>query len=143
MSVGLVVVLVVGAGAVVAAAVSALLHRSPWRAAAPGHPGTLETFRGRLAVGLSTLAVILGTVAAGLAPGGWLGSERGKPDQWPNNALTGLSERLGFQAWTLVPLTGLALAVVGLVGLVVCWAAAAPPAPDHGKPRAAPGTDLL
>lgn len=143
MDTAIIVGLIGAAGTVIAAVVSALLYRSRLGgvSAVPALPGTavnglirLNTFRARLAVGLSALALVIGLAAACLAPGGWLKPHGQKPSSWEITQLTALSERLGFQAWTLVPLTGLGLALVGAVGLTVGWAASAPLVTRHAEP---------
>lgn len=132
MDTAIITALIGAAGAVVAAVLSALVHPAGAEAAAgPAATGLARarrpgTFRGRLAVGLSALALVAGLSLACLARGGWFHQQPRGGDSWLHTPVTDLAEALGMRPVSLVPLAGLGLALVGGVGLVVGWAAAAP-----------------
>ena len=142
MQTAIIIALIGAAGTVVASVLSALVHRarvapaSSWAAvvAGPDSGRRLGTFRVRLAVGLSALALVVGFSLACRAQGGWFNQRSYPGDSWLMTPLTDLSEALGLRPVSLVPLTGLGLALVGAVGLVVGWSAAAPPEARRAEP---------
>lgn len=142
MQTAIIIALIGAAATVVASVLSALVHRarvapassSAAAVAGPDRGRRLGTFRVRLAVGLSALALVVGFSLACLAQGGWFNQRPHRGDSWLITPLTDLSEALGLRPVSLVPLTGLGLALVGAVGLVVGWSAAAPPEARRAEP---------
>ncbi len=143
METAILIALIGAAATVVASVLSALLHRArvapassaTAAVAGPDSGRRLSTFRVRLAVGLSALALVVGFPLACLAQGGWFNQQRHPGDSWMITPMTDLSEALGLRPVSLVPLTGLGLALVGSVGLVVGWAASAPPEARRAAPE--------
>jgi hypothetical protein len=151
MGTAIIVGLIGAAGTVVASVLSALIHRSRAGSTPYSHPGSAavvlvrrpSTFRARLAVGLSALAVVIGLSAATLSRGGWFNQTPRSGDSWLVTPLTDLSEAVGFRPVSLVPLTGLGLALVGAVGLVVGWAASAPQPVRYADPGDVPDPAIM